>query len=331
MPRASGIKQLLSPSKGLVTEQSKLTPIEGSTVSELNFTFNDDGSVRQRRLGINKEVGSSFFSLTEDVTDTNATAYTKWDSVNGDGDLNLHVFQIGATLFFFEDGATSVAAGIKQFTFDLDTMVAPAFSTVETAPVSMAGGEGKLFVVGREITPFYLAYDPDTSTVSGTVVGLSIRDLTGIDDSLEVDERPATNAQEHDYNLNNQGWAQTRRIVAAGSFVDPIAQFNTTNSAYPSNADIALLGVVDDGDGNLIYDADYLLDLTLGNTPAPKGHFVINPFYIDYEGLRNGTVDASGGYWAANGGAVTAGTSETFSDTVDPIWWKEPLDPEWLP
>ncbi|RLC00655.1 MAG: hypothetical protein DRH90_17945, partial [Deltaproteobacteria bacterium] len=64
MPRASGIKQLIAPSAGLVTEQSKLAPAEGSTVDELNFTYNDDGSIRRRRYGLNKEDGASFYSLT---------------------------------------------------------------------------------------------------------------------------------------------------------------------------------------------------------------------------------------------------------------------------
>ncbi len=81
MPRATGIKQLISPSAGLVTEQSKLTPVEGSTVDELNFSFSDDSSMRQRRNGLNKEDSASFFTYAATVDDTNATSYGTWEAV----------------------------------------------------------------------------------------------------------------------------------------------------------------------------------------------------------------------------------------------------------
>ena len=326
MPRASGIKQLLSPVAGLVTEQSKLTPVEGSTVDEVNFTYNDSGSMRQRRLGLNKEDGADFFSLPDAITDTNATSYALWSAVGGTGSLNFHVFQIGSTLYFIKDTSGDLTNERQVFTFDLDTAVAPAFTTVETEPVDMIAGDGKLFVVGRKIKPFYLEYDSAGPTVTSAYVDINIRDMTGLDDTYAVDERPATLSENHDYNLNNQGWWQTRRIVAAGSFVDPIAQFNTTNGAYPSNADIALLGMVDDGDGNLVYDPDYLLELTLGNTPAPKGHFILDPFNIDYESLRTGT-GGSGGYGGTSGSLSDADVSGVVSNHV---WWRDALvDSEW--
>ena len=78
MPRATGIKQLLSPSEGLVTEQSKLTPVEGATIYEINFTYNDDGSIRQRRRGDNKEDGASFYTLDDGVRAANAAGYELW-------------------------------------------------------------------------------------------------------------------------------------------------------------------------------------------------------------------------------------------------------------
>lgn len=319
MPRASGIKQLIAPSNGLVTEQSILTPQEGTTTDEINFTYNEDGSIRQRRKGLSREETGAFFELTDIVNDTNATSYAMWEAVAGDGDLNLHVFQIGATLHFIKDAGGDLTDQRQTFTFDLDTAVSAAFTSVEDERVDMTTGEGRLFVVSRKINPFYLEYDPDTGTIAATYVGISIRDLTGLDDGLEMDERPSpTLSEEHDYNLNNQGWWQTRRITAGGAFIDPISQFNTTNGAYPSNADIALLGMVDDGDGNMIYDPDYLLELTLGNTPAPKGHFILDPFNINYEALRTGSDTGGGGY----GGAVGSTGDVVVNYIVDdPIWF----------
>jgi len=327
MPRASGIKQLIAPSAGLVTEQSKLAPAEGSTVDELNFTYNDDGSIRRRRYGLNKEDGASFYSLTEAVTDTSAASYGMWEAVGGDGDINLHVFQISSVLHFVKDTSGNLTDQIQTFTYELDDMLAPAFVTTEDTPVSLTSGEGRLFVVGRKIEPFYIDYDPDTDTISSTAVNLQVRDMTGLDDGYEVDFRPLTTlTEEHDYNLNNQGWWQTRRTTAGGSFVDPVAEFESTNGAYPSNADIALLGMVDDGDGNLIYDPDYLLELTLGNTPAAKGHFIINPFNIPYDALRTGT-DTGGGGWGDLVG--TGGGTGTGSTIVPPSWWDDTVNPSY--
>ncbi len=326
MPRASGIKQLIAPSAGLITEQSKLTPVEGSTIDELNFTFNDDGSIRQRRKGLNKEEDANFFSYSETINDTNATSYGVWEAVEGDGDLLFHVFQIGATLFFIKDESGNLSSQRQDFTFDLDTAVTPAYTSVEDSPVSMSSGEGKLFIVGQKIEPFYLSYDPDTETITSEYINIRIRDLTGLDDGYEVDERPAaTLSEEHEYNLNNQGWWQQRRIIAAGTFEDPIDKFEDVNGVYPSNADISMLGMVDDGDGNIIYDPDYLLELTLGNTPAPKGHFVINPFDIDYESLRDGSETGGGGY--GGGAGAGGGTGGGGSGYTGPDWWVLPTNP----
>ena len=138
MPRARGIKQLIAPSAGLITEQSKLAPVEGSTIDEDNFTYNDDGSIRRRRLGIGVEESSSFFTLADAVNTTNATSYALWESVAGDGSLNLHVFQIGATLHFIKDAAGNLESQKQTFTYDLDLSVTAAYSTVETEAVRSA-------------------------------------------------------------------------------------------------------------------------------------------------------------------------------------------------
>ena len=394
MPRASGIKQLLSPSQGLVTEQSKLTPVEGSTISEDNFTFNDDGSVRRRRLGVNLEEDSSFFTLDCSVSSSVATSYTLWEGVAGIGGENWHVFQIGKCLHFFRDVSGNIYGNNKNFTFDLglqasngykvtgthtagndasaltdgtkswtvdewvgytvynttdgssgvitantattvtatltggtdndfDTGDAYIISKVEDEPVDMISGEGYLFIVGKKLEPFYLEHDTAGDTISSTNINIQVRDLTGIDDSLEVDERPATLSEEHEYNLKNQGWWQQRKRISDGSLVDPITQFDTDIGDFPSNADISHLGMVDDGSGNLRFKSTFLEELTLGNTPAPKGHFIIDPFCIAYDDLRTGTATGGGGYgtFSGNVGGAYGGAPVT----TPPPWYQPPL------
>ena len=78
-----------------------------------------------------------------------------------------------------------------------------------------------------------------------------------------------------------------------------------------------MLGMVDDGSGNLRFNAEFIEDLSLGNTPAPKGHFIIDPFSIAYEALRTGT-GGSGGF---GGSAGPASNLDTGSTTIDPDWW----------
>lgn len=323
MPRASGIKQLLSPSNGLVTEQSKLTPVEGSTTSEDNFDFNDDGSIRRRRKGINKEDSSSFFSLSESVSTTNASSYHFWEGVGGVGGLNYHVFQIDSVLYFFEDVSGNLYGNQKSFNYELNDVIAPAFTDTSDTPVDMSSGEGRLFVVGQKIEPIYIEYDSAGDSISSIKVEIRVRDLTGLDDSLEIDERPAALSEEHDYNLNNQGWWQQRKRLSDGTLVDPIEQFNTDVGDYPSNADISHLGMVDDGSGNLRFKSTFLEELTLGNTPSAKGHFIIDPFNINYESLRTGGDTGGGGY---GGGAGTGGGASGPVVEPDPPWWQSPLE-----
>jgi hypothetical protein len=79
--------------------------------------------------------------------------------------------------------------------------------------------------------------------------------------------------------------------------------------------------MIDDGSGNLVFDPDYILDLTTGNTAAPKGHFVIDPFYIDYENLRLGN-DLGSGAWGGGVGSLGGAGGGGYSDP--PPWWTPP-------
>lgn len=324
--RAKGLKQLLSPQQGLVTEQSPLTPVEGSTLSEDNFDFNDDGSKRVRRLGINREATGSFFTLSENITATSATNHYLWESVSNIGGLNFHVFQINSILYFLEDGEGDLYGNLKGFEYDLTNDVTSAYTDTDTEMVDMYGGDGKLFVVGKRIEPIFLEYDQSGDSLSSTQIQIRIRDFTGLDDGWQTNYRPTAIdglSEEHEYNLRNQGWNQQRRTTHAGAFSDPITTFQSTiaSSEYPSNADIAYLGMIDDGSGNLVFDPDYILDLTTGNTAAPKGHFVIDPFYIDYENLRLGN-DLGSGAWGGGVGSLAGAGGGSYADP--PSWWTPP-------
>ena len=327
MPRAEGYKQFLSPSEGLITEQTLLNPVENSTTDELNMTFSPNGSKRIRRLGLAPEEGSLPFSLGEAVSADSALSYHLWKSAGGVGDLDFHVFQINNTLYMIRDTSGNLSNQAVILTYDLDNNVSSAYTTTEDTPVDMDSGEGLLFIVGKKIEPFFLSYEDDVLT--SVPVNIRIRDMVGVDDGLAVDTRPDGLDDEHEYNLHNQGWWQQRKRISDGAEVDPIVQFNTDVGDYPSNADIAYLGMTDDGNGNLRFDAVFIEDLSLGNTPAPKGHFIIDPFNIDYTGLLAGSTSGSGG-WGT-------GASTAFADTYDatttifPGWYNEPTFTSYVP
>lgn len=321
MPRAEGLKQFLSPSEGLITEQTRLAPVENSTTDEVNMSFNTNGSVRRRRVGIGAEEGSFPFAIPEAITSASAINYALWKSVGGIGDLDYHVFQINNTLYMLPDSSGNLSDSTSSLTYDLNSNLSDAYIDTSDTIVDMATGEGLLFVTGKKVNPFFIEYDEDTATISATDIPIRIRDLTGLDDGLEIDERPNTLSDEHDYNLNNQGWWQQRRIASGGSKLDPIAQFNTANGAYPSNADIAFLGMVDDGNGDLVFDAEELELLTLGNTPAPKGHFIIDPFNIKYEDLRTQVETGGGGYGL---GVPVPGGDINIVNQPYPDWYRQP-------
>jgi len=148
-------------------------------------------------------------------------------------------------------------------------------------------------IVSRAIDPVIITYDPSGNTITNSKLTLQIRDTLGIDDGLGIDERPASLAEEHEYNLYNQGWYQLRRKASAGSYVDPVAEFNTIHSEYPSNADIVWVGMVESS-GDLIFDPEWLKDQTFGSSPAPRGHYIVDAFDIDRETLQTNPQNPTG-------------------------------------
>lgn len=293
MPNAVGIKQFLAPSKGLITEQTPLSPVEGSTIDETNMDFSPSMAVRRRRKGLNLELGGNPIILNEAFQAGDVVDHFYWPAVNGDGDVNFHVFQIGRYLYFLDDQDTPVSDGTIGQVFNLDQLLSSqtAETTARQVNFDFASGKGVLLIVSNETEPGYLAWDADTSTISVTPFTLLIRDLVGVDDGLSTDERPTTLSDEHGYNLRNQTWDGERKRKSDNLSVDPITQFSQDiPGQYPSNADIAYLAMIDNGSGKIRFWADEgLEDLFLGNTPAPKGHFIVDAFNIRYNELYLGT------------------------------------------
>lgn len=296
MPRAKTTKLYRTFVKGLITEASPLTYPENASIDEDNCVIFRKGN-RSRRLGIDYEDSYtlSSYSLTESTFNNNAIIEYKWEAVGNQTGTAFLCSQIGTVIRFYDiNTASAVSLGLKSFTIDLNSFKAPAAGDISSYPVSMSSGNGVLFVVGEGIEPFYVEYDLDTDTITTTQIYVQIRDFKGVHDNLANDEEPTTLTAAHQYNLLNQGWFDPRNTGASGvtiSYFDPYGELNTqeaptqTNISlyyaayfkYPSNSKQWFAGKNTTGD----FDPATLAKFSPGSSHAPRGHFVVNAFYID--------------------------------------------------
>lgn len=259
MPRAGINKEVNTFVRGLITEANLLAFPENASVVDENWVLNIDGS-RQRRLGLGIENEGRFVdsSYTPASAARVAVSLHEWRNVSNDTGVGLLVVQVGNRLAFFNLNADVISnEPLNQSQFLELSDIEEDFS-IETATM-----DGSLIVVTGEKHINILDYDVDTDTVTQSARNIKIRDRFGVDDGLEVDERPNILTDEHQYNLENQGWS-----------VQQINQFNNEIGSYPSNADVVFLGR--DAENN--FAPQELVKVEIGGTPAPKGHFIIDPF-----------------------------------------------------
>lgn len=316
MPQARGDKEYILPAKGVNTEANILHFPQEFAVDCLNMEIDYDPQVVRPRKGISLNGTKTAKLIAQTYADNDVAINTYlWENVEQDPDLNFVVLQVGRYLYFFNDsGLSNPSTAIEANKLDLNNVLSGTtegtLALLEKNRVDFSSIKGKLIVAANQIEPSVVTYDASTGAFTLAELILQMRDLQGIDDGLRVDERPSTLSDDHKYNLYNQGWYKQRRIVSAGAYVDPIAQFNTVNSEYPSNADIAHLAMVDSS-GDLIFDAEWLKDQTFGGSPAPRGHFIVDVFNID-----RATLLAS----PQTGGGTTGGSGGSFN----PIWTTHP-------
>lgn len=265
MPQVSGTKTYNTFVAGMITEASPLTFPENASLDELNFQLNRNGS-RQRRMGMDYEVGFARINTgtMPSTFDEYAISTFRWDSPSNSGDISIGIVQVRNSLWFMDLNSSAPSANL------LNNGNAYTISAAEgKEEFQYASVNGVLVVVCPEFDPIYLEYDEDTDTISGTTITIQIRDTFGVDDDLEVDEHPKTLTNRHRYNLLNQGWLQKH-----------IDTFYSRKKEYPNNVEIwhAALNV------NLIFSPVLFDSLNLGNTPAPRGHFIIDAY--DRSGSR---------------------------------------------
>lgn len=311
MPLARGDKEYILPIKGLNTEANLLHfPIEfASDILNMEIDFNPQ--VVRPRKGLTVS-GLERLADTRNVSDHDVgiTSFL-WEGVGQDPDLDFVVVQVAEFLYFYNaNGLSNPTTAVHTELYDLTAALSGTSkgtaALLEPTRVVMANVKGKLLITSEQINPVIISWVSATSVIDPVILNINIRDMFGIEDGLEIDEHPTTLLDDHKYNLYNQGWYKQRRLSSGSKAVsDPIAEYNTENSEYPSNADIVWIGMVEDA-GDLIFDAEWLEDQSFGSSPAARGHYVVDAFNIDRAAIMAAPLESgmtSGGGSSSGGGA----------------------------
>lgn len=255
---------------GLVSQGVGLNfPEKGCTDTD-NCIFWETGAVT-RRLGIDYEDQFQNAVLNNRV-DTAFSTFV-WRNVADDANTTLLVQQYGHYLFFWDTTShANISLGVIGDFIDLNDFTPAGGVAPDRYECQFASGHGVLFVTHPFCEPFFIEYDDSTQTFTTTVITVEVRDFEGeTADPYPLTERPVSNMaaldNKHHYNLLNQGWTETNLAVWDG-----------VRSDLPSNADVMYLFK----NATDIFDpATTVANVMFGNTPAPKGHYILNAFNLD--------------------------------------------------
>jgi hypothetical protein len=302
MPRAVGITVENSFVGGLKTESTGLNFPENSCIDTDNCVFDPSGEV-YRRNGI--EFEADFDLITQSFTN-NAIAEYIWKGAAQTGELNFTVVQIGRTIRFFSIGGSgNISGGHKSFTLDMFAFAASGAPEISSVPCSFSSGNGLLFIAHPYCNPVAVEYNSDTDTLTANAITVKIRDMFGVENIISSGSVPSTDSQvavatitdNVRYNLMNQGWygGQICTNDNKNFFSSSLIGFYVGyTGVYPSEAEIpwlykAPLLPITNADGVIlsgvpteaISSLEFAARQKFGNTPAPKGHYILEAFYQD--------------------------------------------------
>lgn len=273
MPRAAGTSLQNRFIRGLITESTGLNLPEDACTEIDNCILTQTGEVK-RRLGINYEESHQTTSV---IRSNSAISEFEWEGAGGTGSVTLVVVQVGNTLHFYETSdAGALSAQKKSFTVSLNTFLVSGAPDPGGSSCQFDFGNGLLFVTHPNLEPFFVEYDPVADTISTTQIDIKVRDTQGVEDSLRVDERPSTLSDLHKYNLFNQGWATTHN-----GFDVILTAWDNARSDFPSNKDVWYISK----DTNEQFNTGWIDRIDTGNSPSPKGHYIMSAFDMDRDAV----------------------------------------------
>ena len=284
-------------SNGFISDATTLNFPENACSEIYDCVISQDGSV-QRRLGFDFELNAS----TKIINRANkAVVSYLWRNVAGDGDVTVVAVQVGNTLYFYRTGSSSLSAGAISDTVTLTPVSgAPVPDTIEA---QFCDGNGYLFVTHPSCNPLRISYNTTLDTVTETAITLKIRDFEGdTTDPYDVSERPtsdlATLNVAHKYNLLNQGW-----------LTEHLTSWDGLNTYMPSNADV--MWRYRNVDNDLSFNPGFQKRVVLGNSPAPKGHYI-----LELADQDRSTISGVTGVTSTTTGSARPSTSAFFAGRV---------------
>lgn len=289
MPRSVAVSVENNFTRGLLTEVTGANSPENSVTSSIDVIYDRTGRAKTRP-GMDYESNFVWKSIDD------ATGVYKeylWETVSENNPVTFVVVQNGRYLNFFQSiFGQSLSANKLSFRVDLDLYRTATFTIGQVADnyCSFASGRGYLFVAHPNCDSFYVSYDTSTGTGSSFGIDILIRDFEGVEDGLQISERPTVETPAHKYNLFNQGWYASA-VHHGGTTVQVYDSWHTDESNYPSNADFWWYYTTPDTSGAstgtqqfnppATVDANTAL---LGNTPAPKGHYIFSAMQTNRQG-----------------------------------------------
>ena len=274
MAKASDEKQFNNFVKGLITEASAISFPENSSLDEDNFVLERTGK-RKRRQGIDYETDYILKNteINETILQSSRTSIHQWVGPSGDTDVIIGVVRLYNKLWFVNLLNDSPSTEFLN-NGDSITITGLQNSRINTAVIN-----NDFVIASKDIAaPVLLEYDRVLQTISQEDITLKVRDIWGIDDGLDLTNRPTTLSTDHHYNLKNQGWANN--IINTCVSGTAVACTKTDLGGYPSNADVWTLGkVANTASADFDkYDPASLAKNSTQNAEAGKGFFIIDPF-----------------------------------------------------
>lgn len=306
---------------GIITEASPLNFPEGASLDEQNFIIRRDGT-RERRRPLNIEVGVP--RAAQEVGEVGGPQHDwgqsyYWTNAGGSGEDYYVYVNIDTIKLMRAYPATGARSPDKVLPLSVLSGL-PSIASVDNE-VSITALSGVLYIAGASLNLNVVTWVATDEFEISFLVPVE-RDLQGVEDGLQLTDRPPTLETHHWYNLINQGWLQ--KDVDAPK----VALYNAFYTAsgdteYPSNADNPTHGWFTHASaGTRTWDKSQLDSYTGTTGAAPKGHTLREvldtreaPLFID----DNQQVAVSGTFSEIDAGAGTGTQLRLSIDMGAPV------------